>query len=63
MYSSPSVIRIFKSRRMEWAGYVACLGGKRKAYKTAVGKLEETNYLEVLDADRNKHMVFRILKT
>jgi hypothetical protein len=48
---------------MEWAGYVACLGGKRKAYKTAVGKLEETNYLEVLDADRNKHMVFRILKT
>jgi hypothetical protein len=23
LYSSPSIIRIFKSRRMRWAGYVA----------------------------------------
>jgi hypothetical protein len=24
LYSSPSIIRIIKSRRMRWAGHVAC---------------------------------------
>jgi hypothetical protein len=27
LYSSPSVIRIIKSRRMRWAGHVARMGG------------------------------------
>jgi hypothetical protein len=26
LYSSPSIIRIIKSRRMRWAGYVARMG-------------------------------------
>jgi hypothetical protein len=26
MYSSPDIIRMFKSRRMRWAGHVACMG-------------------------------------
>jgi hypothetical protein len=26
LYSSPSIIRIFKSRRMRWAGHVARMG-------------------------------------
>jgi hypothetical protein len=26
LYSSPSIIRIIKSRRMTWAGHVACMG-------------------------------------
>jgi hypothetical protein len=26
LYSSPSIIRIIKSRRMRWAGYVAPMG-------------------------------------
>jgi hypothetical protein len=26
LYSSPSIIRIIKSRRMEWAGHVARIG-------------------------------------
>jgi hypothetical protein len=26
LYSSPSIIRIIKSRRMRWAGHVACSG-------------------------------------
>jgi hypothetical protein len=32
-YSSPSVIRMIKSRRMRWAGYVVRVGEKRNAYK------------------------------
>jgi hypothetical protein len=32
LYSSPSIIRIIKSRRMRWAGHVAQMGEKRNAY-------------------------------
>jgi hypothetical protein len=28
LYSSPSIIRMIKSRRMRWAGHVARMGGK-----------------------------------
>jgi hypothetical protein len=40
LYSSPSIIRIIKSRRMRWAGHVACVGEKRNAYRLLVGKPE-----------------------
>jgi hypothetical protein len=36
--SSPSIIRMIKSRRMRWAGYVARMGEKRNAYRILVGK-------------------------
>jgi hypothetical protein len=26
LYSSPSIIRIIKSRRIRWAGHAACMG-------------------------------------
>jgi hypothetical protein len=32
LYSSPSTIRMIKSRRMRWAGSVARMGEKRKSY-------------------------------
>jgi hypothetical protein len=32
---------MIKSRRMKWAGYVACMGTKRNAYGISVGKPEE----------------------
>jgi hypothetical protein len=32
LYSSPSMIRMIKSRRMRWAGYIATMGKKRSAY-------------------------------
>jgi hypothetical protein len=38
--SSPSIIRIIKSRRMRWAGHVARVGEKRNAYRLLVGKPE-----------------------
>jgi hypothetical protein len=40
LYSSPSIIRIIKSRRMRWAGHVARMGGKRNVYSLLVGKPE-----------------------
>jgi hypothetical protein len=40
LYSSPSIVRIIKSRRMRWAGHVARLGEKKNAYKLLVGKPE-----------------------
>jgi hypothetical protein len=40
LYSSPSIIRMMKSRRMRWAGHVARMGAKRNAYRILVGKPE-----------------------
>jgi hypothetical protein len=40
LYSSPSIIRVVKSRRMRWAGHVPGMGGKRNAYRLLVGKPE-----------------------
>jgi hypothetical protein len=36
--SSPSIIRIIKSRRMRWTGHVARMGEKKKAYRLLVGR-------------------------
>jgi hypothetical protein len=40
LYSSPSIIRIIKSRRMRWAGHVARIGEKRNACRLLAGKPE-----------------------
>jgi hypothetical protein len=40
LYSSPSVIRITKSRRMRWPGHVARMGEKRNVYSLLVEKTE-----------------------
>jgi hypothetical protein len=40
LYSSPSIIRIIKSKRMRWAGHVVRMGEKRNAYRLLVGKPE-----------------------
>jgi hypothetical protein len=40
LYSSPSIIRIIKSRRIRWAGIVARRGEERNAYILLVGKPE-----------------------
>jgi hypothetical protein len=40
LYSSPSIIRIIKSRRMRWAGHVARMVEKRNAYRLLVGQPE-----------------------
>jgi hypothetical protein len=40
LYSSPSIIRIIKSRRLKWTGHLARMGEKRNAYRLLVGKPE-----------------------
>jgi hypothetical protein len=40
IYSSPSIIRSIKSRRMRWAGHVARMREKRNVYMLLVGKPE-----------------------
>jgi hypothetical protein len=41
LYSSPSIIRIIKSRRMRWTGHAARMGVNRNVYRLLVGKPEE----------------------
>jgi hypothetical protein len=46
LYSSPSIIRVIKSRRLRWAGHVARMGETRGAYRALVGKPEGRRPLE-----------------
>jgi hypothetical protein len=46
LYSSPSIIRMIKSRKMRWAGHVARMGEKRNACRILVGKPEGKRPLE-----------------
>jgi hypothetical protein len=57
LYSSPSIIRIIKLRRMKWAGHVALMGGRR-AYRLLVRKLEEKRSLR-----RTRHRWVDNIKT
>jgi hypothetical protein len=45
LYSSPSIIRTIKSKRMKWAGQVARMWERRNAYRLLVGKPEGTRPL------------------
>jgi hypothetical protein len=40
LYSSPNIIRQVKSRKIRWAGHVACMGEERKVHRVLVGKSE-----------------------
>jgi hypothetical protein len=40
LYSSPSIIRVIKSRRLRWAGHVAGVWERRGANRASVGKPE-----------------------
>jgi hypothetical protein len=42
----PNMIRMIKSRRMRWAGYVAQMGEKRNPYRILVAKPEGKRPLE-----------------
>jgi hypothetical protein len=40
LYSSPNIVRVIKSRKMRWAGHVACMGEGRGVYRVLVGRPE-----------------------
>jgi hypothetical protein len=45
LYSSRSIIRVIKLRRMRWVGHVARMREKRDVYKLLVGKPEGNRQL------------------
>jgi len=45
LYCSPDISRVIKSRRMRWAGHVACMNG-RGAYNVLITNYEERKPLE-----------------
>jgi hypothetical protein len=46
LYSSPSIIKVIKARRMRWAGHVARMGEVRVAYNILVVRPEGRRPLE-----------------
>ena len=40
LYSLPNIVRVVKSRRMRWAGHVACMREGRGVHRFLVGKPE-----------------------
>jgi hypothetical protein len=40
LYSSPSIARVIKARKMRWAGHVARMGEVRDAYNILIGRPE-----------------------
>jgi hypothetical protein len=40
LYSSPSIVRVIKARRMRWTEHVALMGEVRGAYNILVGRPE-----------------------
>jgi hypothetical protein len=40
LYTSPNILRAIKSRRIRWAGYVACMWERKSLYNVLVGKPE-----------------------
>jgi hypothetical protein len=44
LYCSPNIIRMMKSRRVWWVGYVACMRVKRNSYRILMGKPEGKNH-------------------
>ena len=40
LYSLPNIVRVVKSRRMRWAGYMTRMGEGRDVYRVLMGKPE-----------------------
>jgi len=40
LFSSPTIVRVLKSRRMRWVGHVAHMGERRGVRRILVGKPE-----------------------
>jgi hypothetical protein len=52
LHSSPKIIQVIKSRRMRWAGDVACMGRRGEVHKGFwLGNLRERSHLEDPDVD------------
>jgi hypothetical protein len=45
LYSSPSIIRVIRSRRLRWAGHASCMGGMRNACRFSLGNLKDIEHM------------------
>jgi hypothetical protein len=54
LYSSPNIIRQIKSRRMSWAGHVACMGEEGNCKRCWWETQNERHYLEDQGIDGRK---------
>jgi hypothetical protein len=48
LYSSPNIFRVIKSRRMRWAGRVACIGERKGMYRVLAGKPDGKKSLGII---------------
>jgi hypothetical protein len=44
IFSSLTIVRVIKSRRMKWAGLVACMGEGKVVYRVLEGNLREGDH-------------------
>jgi len=51
LYSLPNIVRVVKSRRIRWAGHVACMGDRRCVHRVLVGKPEGRDHWGDPDVD------------
>ena len=51
LYCSPNIVWVIKSRRMRWAGHVACMEEGRGVHKVLVGKPEGKSHWGDKDVD------------
>ena len=57
LYSSPNIIRVIKSRKMRWAGYVARMGRGEVYTRFWWGNLRERDHFE--DAGLDERIILR----
>jgi hypothetical protein len=66
LYSSPSVIRMIKSKRMRWAGHVARMGRPRHRWVENIRMdLREIGWdgMDWIDLDRNRDQLRALVNT
>ena len=51
LYSLPNIVRVVKSRRMRWAGHVACMGRGEMCTGFRLGNLRERDHWGDPDVD------------
>jgi len=46
LHSPPNIVPVINSRRMRYAGHVACMGERKRVCRVLLGNLRERNQLE-----------------
>jgi len=59
LFCSPNIVRVIKSRRIRWEGYVARMGERKGLDGVLVGKREEKAHLEDPSVDGKIRLIFR----